>query len=61
MTIAERKLCVICAWKAICNKKFSMGEGKINCPDFSEDVLLKKNKKEQNENSNSQPDKKNSI
>ena len=60
MTIAERRLCVLCAWKATCNKKFFMGEGKINCPDFSEDVSLKKKTKGQDENFNLQPDKNNS-
>ncbi len=60
MTIVERKLCVICAWKTTCNKKFSMGEGKINCPDFSKDVSLKKKTKEQDENFNLQSDKSNS-
>ncbi len=38
----DRQLCSICAWRKDCKKKFSMGDGKLNCPDFSEDLKIKK-------------------
>ena len=38
-----RKLCVICAWRANCAKRFNMGDdATMHCPDFTEDVVLRK-------------------
>jgi len=43
MTLDNRKICPICAWRANCAKRFSRGEdGGLHCPDFSEDVTLRK-------------------
>ena len=43
MTRDTRKLCVICAWRANCAKRFSMGDdATLHCPDFTEDVTLRK-------------------
>lgn len=33
--------CAICAWRAHCNKKFSVADGGARCPDFSRDVSIK--------------------
>jgi len=49
MTYQEKKLCVICAWRENCQKKFKIGEGKINCPDFCEDLKLKQTNTKKNE------------
>lgn len=36
-------LCPLCAWRAHCAKRFSRGDdSSLHCPDFSEDVLLRK-------------------
>lgn len=41
-----RKLCLNCAWRANCNKRFSMaGDGALHCPDFCEDVTLRRQKR----------------
>ncbi|HMK37118.1 MAG TPA: hypothetical protein VK463_18745 [Desulfomonilaceae bacterium] len=38
----DKTLCVICAWRQTCNKKFSMdGATTTKCPDFTRDVTLK--------------------
>jgi len=38
----ERSICVICAWRETCNKKFSMdGSTTTRCRDFTRDVTLK--------------------
>jgi hypothetical protein len=38
-----RKLCVNCAWRANCAKRFSFDSGAtLHCPDYCEDVLLRK-------------------
>lgn len=48
MSYDERKLCVICAWRKNCNKKFSL-EGKLHCPDFSRDLTIKGEMKDERE------------
>ncbi len=55
MTEKERKICVVCAWRESCAKKFSLGEGKINCPDFCKDLNIK-NIEDPNETKSSKPD-----
>ncbi len=41
MAIDEKQLCVICAWRGTCNKKFSGGDGDLHCADFVRDIALK--------------------
>jgi len=52
-----RKYCGICAWRANCQKKFSVSTdatGQVHCPDYSRDLAIKDKdidealKKEQN-------------
>ncbi|MCX7724228.1 MAG: hypothetical protein ABDH19_03690 [Thermodesulfovibrio sp.] len=35
-----RQLCIICAWKATCQKQYSLKAGQ-KCPDFVKDVTIK--------------------
>ena len=43
MSEDRRKSCLVCAWRANCAKRFSMsGDETLHCPDFSEDVSLRK-------------------
>lgn len=43
MTLDNRKICPLCAWRANCAKRFSRGDdASLHCPDFSEDVSLRK-------------------
>jgi len=50
MTEDRRKLCVNCAWRANCAKRFSMDSGgTLHCPDYCEDVALRKNKEKQDD------------
>ncbi len=53
MTQDVRKICPVCAWRASCAKRFSMsGDETLHCPDFSEDVTLRrKTAEEQKEES----------
>lgn len=38
----ERTLCLLCAWRQTCNKKFSMvGAAGKRCPDYVRDLTLK--------------------
>jgi hypothetical protein len=48
MTIDTRKLCVNCAWRANCAKRFSLESGAtLHCPDYCEDVTLRRNREKQ--------------
>ncbi len=42
-----RKGCVICAWRGTCVKKFSIGEGGLHCPDYTEDVQIRRQRKDE--------------
>jgi hypothetical protein len=37
--IAE--ICILCAWRATCQKKFSISGRDVRCPDFSKDLTIK--------------------
>ncbi len=36
------EICVVCAWRATCQKKFSISGSDMRCADFSRDVTLSK-------------------
>jgi hypothetical protein len=41
---SERKYCSICAWRASCNKRFSIttdAMGCVRCPDYTRDLAIK--------------------
>lgn len=57
MTYDLRKGCVICAWRGNCAKKFSIGEGGLHCPDYTEDIQLRRKLKECDEEVNIKKDK----
>jgi hypothetical protein len=43
MSEDSRKLCIVCAWRANCAKRFNMGDdATLHCPDFTEDITLRK-------------------
>lgn len=37
---SEKELCVICAYRATCQKQYSMKAGQ-RCPEFAKDFLIK--------------------
>lgn len=45
MLIEKKSICVICAWRDFCQKKFSLPPGR-NCPDFTRDVRIREESKE---------------
>ena len=45
----EKTICAICAWRADCQKKFSVSGKDLRCPDFVKDVSLPEGKKEGSE------------
>ncbi|MBI5408894.1 MAG: hypothetical protein HZA14_05970 [Nitrospirae bacterium] len=42
----EANICAVCAWRATCQKKFSMSGRDMKCADFVRDVSIKKDKEE---------------
>jgi len=42
-------ICVVCAWRADCQKKFQVSGRDMKCPDFVRDLSLPKNEEEQTE------------
>ena len=36
------EICVICAWREACQKKFSLSGKDIRCPDFVRDISVQK-------------------
>ena len=45
----EKNICAICAWRANCQKKFSVSGKDLRCPDFVRDVSLPGGKEENKE------------
>ncbi len=44
------EICAVCAWRATCQKKFSISGKDIRCPDFVRDVSIKEeDRKEEKE------------
>lgn len=41
---ASGNICVVCAWRATCQKKFSISGKDMNCSDFVRDVSIKEEK-----------------
>lgn len=44
----QKQMCIICAWRATCQKQFSLKAGQ-KCPDFVKDVTIKTEEEEKEE------------
>ncbi|HEX8947856.1 MAG TPA: hypothetical protein VF790_02770 [Dissulfurispiraceae bacterium] len=42
----NKNLCIVCAWRATCQKQFSMKAGQ-RCPEFAKDLTIKEEKEGQ--------------
>ena len=42
-------ICAICAWRATCQKKFSVSGKDMRCAEFVKDVTIKEEQKEETE------------
>jgi hypothetical protein len=42
-------ICAICAWRATCQKKFSISGKDMRCPDFVRDLSIKEKEEEKEE------------
>ena len=40
--VTGMQLCAICAWRATCQKKFSVSGRDMRCADFTEDITISK-------------------
>lgn len=41
---AEKEICILCAWRENCRKKFSLSGKDIRCSDFVRDLSKKEEK-----------------
>lgn len=49
----EPTLCILCAWRKDCKKKFLQGKDvSLRCSDFTKDVLIEKDKTDVETDSN---------
>ncbi|UCE79434.1 MAG: hypothetical protein JSV13_02035 [Nitrospiraceae bacterium] len=39
---SKREICILCAWRENCQKKFSVSGKDMRCPDFAEDITVTK-------------------
>lgn len=49
--MVTKDICVVCAWRATCQKKFSVSGKDLRCPDFVRDISLSDDKEEAAEKS----------
>ncbi len=40
------EICAVCAWRATCQKKFTLSGKDVRCPDFVRDVTIRKEEEE---------------
>jgi len=52
----QKPMCVICAWRATCQKQFSLKAGQ-KCPDFVKDFTIKTEEEKEEENSENKEEK----
>ncbi len=41
---SKQEICILCAWRENCQKKFSLSGRDMRCPDFAEDITIKNEK-----------------
>ncbi len=44
---SEPEICILCAWREKCQKKFSVSGKDIRCPDFVRDLSIKEVEKKE--------------
>jgi len=42
-------ICAVCAWRATCQKKFSLSGKDLRCAEFVKDVMIKEETEEETE------------
>lgn len=49
---SKTEICVLCAWRESCQKKFSLSGKDMRCPDFVKDLSIKEQQTEGGERPN---------
>ena len=44
---SSNTICAICAWRATCQKKFSVSGSDMRCPEFVKDISIKEKEPEE--------------
>lgn len=45
--MTTKDICIVCAWRANCQKKFSVSGRDLRCPDFVRDISLPEDKEQE--------------
>jgi hypothetical protein len=45
----KKEICILCAWRENCQKKFSLSGKDIRCPDFVRDLSITEDKQSEEE------------
>lgn len=46
---SKNEICVVCAWRATCQKKYTISGRDMRCTDFVKDMLIQENEREEKE------------
>lgn len=44
---SKNDICVVCAWRETCQKKYTLSGRDLRCPDFVRDMLFQERKREE--------------
>jgi hypothetical protein len=44
--VQTKNICIICAYRETCQKKFSISGKDMNCPDFAKDISIREEPEE---------------
>ncbi|MBI4687053.1 MAG: hypothetical protein HY756_04635 [Nitrospirae bacterium] len=47
---AIKDICIVCAWREQCQKRFSVKDRDFRCPDFTRDVSIPREEEEAEKN-----------
>jgi hypothetical protein len=50
---SKKEICILCAWRENCQKKFSISGRDMRCPDFVKDLPTKEEQKEREDGTSS--------
>jgi len=53
---SKKEICILCAWREDCQKKFSVSGKDIRCPDFVRDMSIKESRTSENKTEKETPE-----
>jgi hypothetical protein len=53
---SKNEICVVCAWRATCQKKYTISGRDMRCPDFVRDMLIQEKEREEKQEEQAEED-----